>query len=386
VLEIQKYLRSGKTPEDLFTELAIKHYRHPTLPLVAFKYDMLDSPKTHPIVREARGIVLEDKTFKVVGKSFDRFFNIGEDLEDLKNFDWSSFVCDEKLDGSLQILYYYADEWHVNTSGSFGLGEVNFSGKTWRELFWETLDKDPKVLDQYIHLTLIWELCTPYNKVVRAYPKSIVTLLGAFKTNTDNDESPRELPPSEVTYIAKVLDVQRPINYPFKALDEIKEFIRTKENTDKSWEGIVIRDKNNLRAKVKSATYLALHHMADNGQVLNPKRQVPIILAGETDELFAVMKDLMDSTPELKASVEKTITEVNAQWLLLKSVWESTYKIEDQKQYALKIMKGDNGRPMTPFTGILFNLRKTKGKTQSVDDLKTIWRDSADLITKVMYD
>lgn len=380
MLNIQKFLLTQGKPEDLKITRGINFYEHPTLPLMGFKYDMLDSPKTDPIVKEARGIVLEKDSWAVVAKSFDRFFNLGEDPENFKNFCWDDFTCYTKEDGSLMIVYFYAGEWHVNTSGSFGLGEVNFSKKTWRELFWETFGKPVSALDQFKHLTLIFELCTPFNKVVRNYPKPTVFLLGAFVPATLEEKRPRM-----VDHLAQELGVARPEQHHFKSADEILAFLKDKEATDKTFEGVVIRDKNGMRAKVKSATYVACHHLLDNGNVFNPARQVPLVLAGETSEVFAVLKEMIDSTPELKARIEQTKAEVDAEWEKLKTVWEATHMIADQKEFALKITKGDNGKPLTPFTGLLFTVRKEKGQSQTLDDVKKHWRNSADLIVKRLY-
>mgnify|MGYP000921629595 FL=1 len=76
MLEVQKYLKSGKTLEDLKNELAIKTTHHDSLPLVILNYDQIESrPKDHPIVRECRGLTLRSDNFDLVGKSFNRFFN-----------------------------------------------------------------------------------------------------------------------------------------------------------------------------------------------------------------------------------------------------------------------------------------------------------------------
>lgn len=42
MLEVQKYLRSGKTFEDLTAELAIKVTVHDTLPLAILNYNQID--------------------------------------------------------------------------------------------------------------------------------------------------------------------------------------------------------------------------------------------------------------------------------------------------------------------------------------------------------
>ncbi len=50
-----------------------------------------------------------------------------------------------------------------------------------------------------------------------------------------------------------------------------------------------------------------------------------------------------------------------------------------QKDFAAAIAK------KTPFTGILFELRKRYGMDQNVNQLKAEWRDYADGILKVLF-
>lgn len=380
MLNIQKYLRDGNKPEQLKAELGINVYEHPSLPLMGFKYDQIDSPKTHPIVREARGLVLEKGSWDIVAKGFNRFYNLGEDPDGFKNFDWTNFSIAEKVDGSLMIVYHYQGEWRLNTSGSFGFGECNSSGKSWRDLFWSTLGVKPEDVWLEPHLVHIFELCTLQNKVVRYYPKPTVFLLGLFNQK-DGSELDVSLISDYVTHVnhRNKTNIQLPQVYNFKSTEEIMAFLKTKEDTDKTYEGVVIRDKTGIRAKVKSATYVAIHHMMDNGNIFNPARQVPLVLAGETDELFIAMKDIIEETPDLKARIEQTKAEVNAEWEKLLAVWEAHRTIADQKAFALAI------KDKTPFTGILFGIRKQHGQGQTVDHLKKVWRESADLITKRLY-
>jgi len=93
MLELQKFLREGNSPEDLNDKLGIRIYQHPTKPLIGFKYCQLNSPKLDPIVRECRGVVLEDKTWNLVAKPFGRFYNVGEVEEEYKKFDWSDYIA-----------------------------------------------------------------------------------------------------------------------------------------------------------------------------------------------------------------------------------------------------------------------------------------------------
>lgn len=365
MLAVQQHLRSGNTLESLTEELGINVYRHPELPLVGMKYSQINSPKTHPIVRDCRGIVLEYGTWNVVAKPFRRFFNAGEDQENFERFDWSDFTVTTKEDGSLILLYHYRGEWHVNTSGSFGLGECGFSGKTWRDLFWETAKLDRTMLDE--ECTYIFELCTPYNRVIRSYPAPVAFLLSVFRTPTLEEASV-----SHADRIASVLGVPRPEHHHFGSMDEITGYLREMETRDRTYEGVVVRDSRDERFKVKTQTYLALHHLVDNGNLYNPKRLVPLILAGETDEVVAYL-------PDVKPHLDRVAEAMDREYAALASLWRRCWPIESQKDFALSVVK------QTPFSGLLFQLRKELGANQTETALRDKWRGSAELITKVLF-
>lgn len=105
MLSVQRLLRDGRTLDDLNKLYGIDATHSETDPLVILNYDQIESPKTHPVVRECRGLVLEKDTWNVVARAFTRFFNYGEtDCQ----FDWSKFTATTKEDGSLLLLYRYA--------------------------------------------------------------------------------------------------------------------------------------------------------------------------------------------------------------------------------------------------------------------------------------
>src|SRR4051812_48394081 len=105
MLKVQDYLRAGGTTDKL-GELGIAAFRHPQLPLVGLKYQA-HAPRFHPLVRECRGLVLEDGSWQVVAKPFHRFHNAGEDPDAFAAFGWDGCSCQAKEDGSLVIVYHY---------------------------------------------------------------------------------------------------------------------------------------------------------------------------------------------------------------------------------------------------------------------------------------
>lgn len=60
-LNVQRYLRDGKTLADLEAELGIKSSENGNL--VVLNYNQIESPKTDPIVMECRQLALEKGTW-----------------------------------------------------------------------------------------------------------------------------------------------------------------------------------------------------------------------------------------------------------------------------------------------------------------------------------
>ena len=58
--------------------LGIVITKHPSLPLTIFNYSHVKTPHDSLIGLECRGLVLNSKTWDVVAKPMNRFFNWGE--------------------------------------------------------------------------------------------------------------------------------------------------------------------------------------------------------------------------------------------------------------------------------------------------------------------
>lgn len=355
MLKVQEYLKLNGL-EKLKEEYAIKVTEHPNLPLIILNYSQTDSPKTNAIVRECRGLVLDkDDNFSLIGRSFFRFYNWGEVQEEMKLFDWSNFFSQEKIDGSLIVVFSYQNKWFANTRGSFGLDKIHKTNIIWKDLIWGKLDfsvLNPK-------LTYIFELVSPFNKVVRTYNKIELYLLTIF--NKEN-----ELAVEEVDNIAG--NLCRPEVYKFSSIEEIQDWLLEKSTSDPSFEGVVIRDKNNHRWKIKNIVFLKLHQLYGNGNVFNAKNLLTFILTGNKDEV-------LNYFPEVKEYYEKYEEKINEEYEKLKEIWIICKDIKDQKEFALTIV----GK--TKFSHILFQLRKN-GQITDEKELKRLWQMSEEAILK----
>jgi len=326
-MQVQTYLSNlneftdVEVLETLKTEFGIKYTLHQTLPLVILNYCQIDSPKTNPIVRECRGLILELGTWNIVARSFDRFFNLGE-CEDLqKDFDWNDFYALEKVDGSLINFFFYADEWHMATRGSFGESLMENCNFSWQDLFWKTFkDMNFYKSDFNVNYSFTFELCSRYNKIVTDYETPSLYLLNMY------DKVYHKFMP--YTYTGYLWNL--PTRYNFKSIDEVIKHIEDLELNNPTVEGVVLVDKNLNRIKLKNKKYLSLHKMrGESGFTM--KNLLPFIIDGETAELLTYY-------PEIQDKIDNMYKILNDYYIDFYKVWSYVVHIEDQKEFAIELM------------------------------------------------
>lgn len=334
---VQDFLRK-QSLEKLEEYYGIKNTKHED-GRVILNYSQIDSAKhkTNPIVRECRGLVLDSNNdWALVARSFNRFFNLGE-TDDDKNFDWSDFHASDKEDGSLILVYPWKGEMHLNTRGSFGDGEVGSSGITWRELFTLALPYW-KELNVYSNITYCFELCSRYNKVVRDYEKPTAFLLSVFDGEKELDAY------ESFCYADSVVNCAFVDCKDFDSEEEILSTIKQMEEIDPTFEGYVLRDRNNLRIKAKSSTYLALHRLNNNGNIAHVKNILPLIMKGELDEVLSYFPELTDRIRMVESQVQHWKEDLDKWWFV-------HHDERSQKKFALAVKDH-------PLSFYLFQARK----------------------------
>lgn len=169
---------------------------HNNILLFTLNYDQIKSSKykTDKIVRECRSLVLEvvqnegiygeQELFKVVSRSFDRFFNI---FEEDNNPKVEGLFAVEKMDGSLVGLFHYNGEWLYRTK-SMVMPEISINGfeTTWKEVIEESLGYPECCEGLDINCTYIFEVTSPENRVVVRYQDRRATLLAVRNNKSGN--------------------------------------------------------------------------------------------------------------------------------------------------------------------------------------------------------
>lgn len=332
-MELQNYLREqGLT--SLCNEFKIKVNRHQNFTnLVCLKYSQLESPLEHKIVQQCRGIILnESQNWQIVSYPYNKFFNYGE--TQAANIDWDSSVVYDKLDGSLMILYYYQGEWRVQSSGTAdGSGPVNIAKFSFQQLFWQVWQQLGYQLPEAVDYCFMFELMTPYNRIVVRQDKSDLVLHGVRNLKTLQEENP--------LVWANKTGWKAVTTYP---LNNLAAIIKASETLDPmESEGYIVCDDQFNRLKIKSLEYVAISHMREG---FSTRKLLNIVLTNEGEEFLNYYPEWKGLYNQIKIQYENLVQEIT-------KTYRQYQDIDNQKDFALAIKH-------LPYAGTLFALRAKK--------------------------
>lgn len=357
------FLRNGGSVDRLRNDYGIIAKRHHEYQnLVLLKYNQIASPMGEPMVQECRGIILDEAdNWRVVSRSFDKFFNHGEGHA--SEIDWSTAEVQEKVDGSLITVYAYRGAWHAATTGTpDGCGDVHGldASGTWRprdgvelavprtfsEYFWQVLFHCYSVpafaqAPAYPCSEVSWlfELTGPLNRVVIPHGSARLTLLGARSPSTAS-----WLPLSEASAMLGTGAPPAVRSFPLQSTEDILASFASMSPL--AQEGYVVCDAAFRRIKVKHPGYVALHHAKDG---LSTRAFVEIARSGETPEVISAFPELAPQLDEARARLGGLVAEVE-------SDYERLRHIDAQKAFALEAVK-------TRCSSALFMLRSGKASS-----------------------
>jgi len=298
--------------QQLIDEYGLDIYRYDDR--IVLNYNQINSYpyRFTPIVRECRGLVLSWPELRVLCRSFDRFYNYGEDPGSLKFAEQiSQATIYEKIDGSLMSVYHdglASSGWCVSTRGrAFAEGETG-NGRTFRDMFEEALGCGLNDVFQHMpkdNWTYIFEMVSPETRVVTPYPESQVYLLAARRKNDGG-----YVAPERVVELRETLNAycKKPILLPktYQA-NNVDDVVRMAKALPMLEEGYVchIRPSEpgriDWRMKIKNPAYLAAAKLHMNG-ALNAKRISKMVWAGEQDEYLAYFpEDRVNIQPYIEA-------------------------------------------------------------------------------------
>jgi hypothetical protein len=283
-LEILEFIQDNPSWEEMLSDAPyfIKTKRKDGF--VLLKYEQYNSDFSLPLVRECRGIILDEANrFLPVCVPFFKFGNFGESY--VPEIDWATARVEEKVDGSLIKLWHYKNQWHISSNGEIDAGDARISSALLKDalstdlsaLFLEAWGKVGISMDSLDKgLTYLFELTSPHNRIVVRYSDTAIRHIGAR---------------SNSTFIEFDVDIGilKPKSYPLKTLEECVESAKQLGYDD---EGYVIVDGSFNRIKVKSPLYIAMNHLAQ-GKTTRCNI-LEIILRNEQDEFLTYFPEYTD--------------------------------------------------------------------------------------------
>jgi len=338
--------------------------------LVMLKYNQIESDFNIGLVRECRGIILDEDTLEPVCIPFFKFGNYGESY--CPEIDWSSCWVGEKLDGSLIKVVRLGDKLLISTNGTIdafkaplaeqiGCSARSFGDLVVNALFKEyqlNMDKAGKstVNDDVVApvewltglldegKTYMFELTSPFNKVVVTWHETRLNFLGVRDNETFQETYFCDHELKNCFNVPKV--------FPLKSIDDC---VKAAEQLDCNNEGFVVCDKNFNRVKVKSTLYVSLHHMKGNG-ILSYERGIDIVRRNELGEVLTYFPEFALHLNQIKEKFDSYIKDMNEAQTLLDN-WIITNGYVSQKWYIQN--GGQKRKELAMF--VMKNIKKFSG-------------------------
>ena len=302
--------------------------------LAMFKYSQFDSDFMNPLVRECRGLILDEDTLERVSVPFFKFGNYGEPY--CPEIDWKTARVGEKLDGSLIKFVKFQDgNLLVSTNGSIdafntGLQEqIGCPYSTFGELVVEAVRAEAERRNMLVSdgklawlaemlepgYTYMFELTSPYNKVVVPQTETRLNFLGCRNNETLEEIYFTDHPLAGVFRTPKV--------FPLGSLDDC---IAAAKELTLDHEGYVVCDAAFNRVKVKSPLYVSAHYMRSDDGSLSHRRAAELIKENQTDEFLTYFPEFKDDFSKMRAALDVYAADIDSAFAELSALGLQTRK------------------------------------------------------------
>ena len=318
--------------------------------LVSLKYNQIESPMSDPMVQQCRGMVVDCAQRRVLAWPYNKFWNHGEHLA--APVDWATARVQEKLDGSLMILYWRGvrDGWSVASSGHpTAGGSFGSDTRTFREAFWSHVNDGALwIRAADTTLTYMFELCDSPNRVVVRHEKPRLVLHGIRSL-----EAGCELGRANLEYHAANMNCEVVDEFPIGTIDGCLSAAEALDPLKQ--EGFVVVDAEFNRVKIKSPRYVILHHLKGEA---TPRRAIELWQTGETEEL-------LNSFPEFRPVIEPIHADLDLIAAQCVKDFEENIPRASRKEFAMAVKD-------RPWSSVLF--RMLGEERHDIDTAKAIMR------------
>lgn len=289
--------------------------------------------------RACRGLILDVSTGEVIARPFPKFFNYQEMIAKGMELPSGEMIINEKLDGSLGILYELNGKPYIATRGSFTSDQAQWATEWYRKYVNIIPNKNE---------THLFEIIYPANRIVVAYDFSGLVHLSTRQTDT-GIEIPAKW--DEPIRTAKIL--------PNSSLDELAKL------DEPNSEGFVVFfPQSNERVKIKFPEYVKLHKimtgLSEIGiwEMLKEEKDIIEIIKDAPDEMHSWVKKVVGDILEKFVTIERIATQVEMQAKQLKTRKEQA-EIITKSQYAGVVFSMLDGKN---YKDVIWKLVRPRGQ------------------------
>jgi RNA ligase len=282
---------------------------HPNLPLTIWNYTekVQYEGLWDEVTVQCRGLITEDTTGTILVRPFKKFFNYEEVVgKGIIPSQGDYVYIQEKMDGSLGILFNYEDEWIMATRGSFA-SEQAIKGLE--------IVKSKYFLDSWSkEYAYLMEIIYDANRIVVRYDEEKVVFLSVVLNEgwrwMPTDDTELHWTTAKMVLHANGVeedDLVKTEQY-FSFSDELYKSLKEKNETNK--EGFVLRfQPGNFRMKIKFEDYVRLHKIMTNlsttavWEVLSTGGSMDDLLKDVPDEFYQKIKEYQEELTFLFNSI-----------------------------------------------------------------------------------
>lgn len=356
MLLVQKYLENH-TFSDLEKDHGVYSSFAKSGRKFSLNYDVIEAKENDPLAQECRGLILAPADGKpipcridmqgkrhyenvgpgetvILGYGFNRFFNYGQGSAADVNFNDPKLSVQEKKDGTLIIVYYdhFIHQWCVATRSVPEADLLMENGLfTFRTLFEKAIQDtcgysfNDLCLFLDVHHTYCFELCTPLNRIVVNHSTNDITLL-AVRSLLDNQEISLDHP-----ILNNLVHVPKVQTYTYSSIDELLDWVSSLNPLEH--EGVVVRDSNFNRIKIKNAAYVIYNKLHDRLGT-SERNCLELILLEKDDDVIPFMpEEIIKNLQKIKTGLQQLILKYDAMY----QAAQASVELNDKKSFALLI-------------------------------------------------
>lgn len=240
-------------------------------------------------------------------KKINKIENCSEKRYDIQTKNHNFFANNILVHNSLIKVVKLGEDYLISTNGCIDAfkammpDDVLCPYKSYGELFMKAMGDRLSLLSE--GYTYMFELTSPYNRVVVPYDELEIALIG-IRDNKSLQE--------ELICDSKLKDsFLLPKRYMFNTLEEC---IKSAHSLPYSEEGYVVVDKHFNRVKIKSLEYVNVHHLRGEG-AMTEKRILDIIRQNEIAEYLIYFPEYKELFDEYKRKVDDLYKAYHLMWL-----------------------------------------------------------------------